>query len=78
MCAVVIFFFDPQSNSMGSNILIPILQMESPRHREVNKLAQDHIVAGCPVNTCVVLPLIAKWFSFLSSSFHLSTVHFLM
>lgn len=53
MCALLVFFLGPQHNSTGSDIFIPIFQMENPRHREVKKPARDHTVAGWSVNTSV-------------------------
>lgn len=52
MRALPIFSFDPHNNSIGSNILISILQMTNPRHGEVKKLAHDHIVAGPVLKPC--------------------------
>ena len=46
MYVLTTFSFDSHNNFISSDILIPILQIKSPRHREVKKLAQGHAVAG--------------------------------
>lgn len=45
MCVITPFSFNSHNNLIGRDILIPILQIKSPRHREVKKLAQGHTVA---------------------------------
>lgn len=40
MCALTAFLLDSHNNFIGSHILVPILQIKSPRHREIEKLAQ--------------------------------------